>query len=501
MKRRSWLVLVWLVTIVLLFISCAQNVPTAQTEVETETVTGVAQPTTEPKAGTESTTTVAPPTHEPIPANFSVSDLTITPKEVMVDSPVTIEVLVTNTGELSGSCDITLKIDETAEATEKITLEGGASQRVTFTMTKSTMKTYSVGINGQSGTFVVEPPPLIDMGAFMRGIYFNNLVPFDPSQLPPDAPPGAQPPPPRRLYTPPEADQNLKNLALTGANWIAISLRWGQETISSTKISRSEYATATDAELRHVIDLAHSLGIRVLLMPMVHLSNDPTHGHIYIGSTFNSENQWQEWFASYREFINYYATFSQEAEVDMLFIGNELGATTHREADWRRVISEVRPITYDSLCVGPFPMGEYLRIKWWDAVDYIGVGGYFPLTDKNDPTIEELKAAWIDKGYLAELENLSKEFNKPLIISEIGYPSIDGVNRIPGSSPFNKTQDIQEQADCYQAAFEVLWGKPWLKGMFWFYWPSNPQVGPADTYYTPYGKPAEEVLKKYYLSQ
>jgi hypothetical protein len=498
------MVFVCLLIAVAVLSSCTQNVPEAPPEVETET--------------TQTVTQTPPPTPEPKPASFSVSGLTITPSELITGSAVNIEVLVTNTGELSGTYEVTLKIDDTIEGTEKITLEGGASHNVTFTMTKNTAKTYSVSIDDQSGTLVVKSPPpatpapaptppLPSMDAFMKGIYFNDLVPFDPSQLPPNAPPGAQPQPPRRLYTPPGADQNLKNLALTGANWIAISLRWGQETISSTKISRSENATATDAELRHVIDLAHSLGIRVLLMPMLHLSNDPTHGHIYIASTFNSETQWQEWFTSYREFINYYATFSQEAEVDMLFIGNELGATTHREADWRRVIQEVRqryrgPITYDSLCGGfPFPMGEYVRIKWWDAVDYIGVGGYFPLTDKNDPTVEELKAAWTDKGYLAELEALSREFNKPVIISEIGYPSIDGVNKIPASSPFNATQDIQEQADCYQAVFEVFWGKPWLKGMFWFYWPANPEPGPADTSYTPYGKPAEEIIKKYYLAK
>jgi len=346
----------------------------------------------------------------------------------------------------------------------------------------------------------------------MKGIYFNDWALFDPSRPPPGAPPDAPPPPPTLgLYAPPVADQSLKNVAVTGANWIALSVRVGQETISSTKISRSENATATDSELRHVIDLAHSLGMRVLLMPLLHLSNDPTHGHIYIGTTFNSETQWQEWFTSYREFINSYATFAQEAGVDMFFIGNELGGTTHREADWRQVIQEVRqrykgPITYDSLCGGfPFPMGEDVRIKWWDAVDYIGVGGYYPLTNKNDPTVDELKAAWTEKGYINGLENLSKKFNKPVIISEIGYQSKDGANKIPASFSRVASIDLQEQADCYQAAFEVLWGKPWLKGIFWFQWFSNPkpreQGGLNSVNETPYGKPAEEVLKKFYLSQ
>src|SRR4030042_6749988 len=97
----------------------------------------------------------------------------------------------------------------------------------------------------------------------------------------------------------------------------------------------------------------------------------------------------------------------------MLCIGVELGGITHREADWRRIIQEVRQrfkgtITYSSLCsAGGFPHGEEKRITWWDAVDYIGVDVYYELTDKNDPTVEELKAAWTQRGYIALLESLS----------------------------------------------------------------------------------------------
>ncbi|MBI4188769.1 MAG: hypothetical protein HY529_06150 [Chloroflexi bacterium] len=61
--------------------------------------------------------------------------------------------------------------------------------------------------------------------------------------------------------------------------------------------------------------------------------------------------------------------------------------------------------------------------------------------------------------------------------------------------------DLQEQADCYQVAFEYLWGRPWLKGIFWYQWfafTSAPRS--HDGGIAPYGKPAEEVIKKYYLS-
>jgi hypothetical protein len=265
--------------------------------------------------------------------------------------------------------------------------------------------------------------------------------------------------------------------------------------------------TASD-EVLITLDYAHSLGIRVILDPaLFNLSHEPGQSWIEIGTTFTSETQWQEWFASYREFINHYATFAQETGVDLLYVGSELPNTIHREADWRQVIKEARerfkgPISYDSVCWGS-PLPEYRRIKWWDAVDYIAVDCWHSLTTKNDPTVQELKEGLIRSGYVANLENLSKQFNKPVIISEIGYDSLDGTAKdyfgTYRNYRYNRIGviDLQEQADCYQAALEVLWGKPWLKGIFWWQWSAISQPWTE----TPQGKPAEEVLRKYYLSK
>jgi len=307
----------------------------------------------------------------------------------------------------------------------------------------------------------------------------------------------------------------LKNLAATGANWVILNVQVWQETISSTNITLAQYATASDEALRHMIELGHSLGIRVALQPMVALSQDPTHVWIHIGTSYSTETQWQEWFASYREMIMHYATLAQNAGADMFFIGHELTGTVHREADWRRVAQEVRqvykgPIIYEATTnyVPLVPLSltdEDLQIKWWDALDYIGVLGYFPLTNKNNPTVEELKIAWVEKGYVSRFEGLWQKFQKPIIISEIGYGSVDGTNRSPLNNLYESLPlDLQEQADCYQAALEVLWGRPWLKGIFWFQWPAIPVWWPPDRMIkssVPCGKPAEEIIKRFYLSQ
>jgi len=93
---------------------------------------------------------------EEAPAFFTTSNLSITPTKVGMGEEVTISVLVTNTGDLSGSYQVSLNIDGVAVATKEVTLAGGASERVTFTTTQGIAGIYSVTIDGLSGTFDVK---------------------------------------------------------------------------------------------------------------------------------------------------------------------------------------------------------------------------------------------------------------------------------------------------------------------------------------------------------
>ena len=335
------------------------------------------------------------------------------------------------------------------------------------------------------------------MSAFQKGISFADWRAFDAPRF--------------GLYPSPQADQSLTNLVATGANWISLVVRCGQDTIQSTEISCESPATASNFELRRVVDLAHSLSLRVMLKPQLdlvqELDSNLFRGHI--GTAFTTEDQWQAWFTSYQGFISGYASFAEEAGVDLLVIGVELGSTTHREQDWRGIVEGVRrlftgPITYASLSStgAPPPHGEEERIVWWDAVEYIGIDAYYRLTSRNDPSVAELKEAWTERGHLALLEDLSGRFQRPIILTEFGYRSADGTNTVPGAYRDEPPLDLQEQADAYQAALEVLWGQPWLAGIFWWQWFANPNIGgDDDNGFTPYGKPAEEVLKTFYLEE
>lgn len=101
-----------------------------------------------------------PPPPPPAPAAFQIANLAISPVEVEPGGEVTISAEVTNTGGTEGSYTAELKIDGVIEATKQITLAAGASQLLSFTVSRDTPGTYRVTWDELAGEFVVtEPPP------------------------------------------------------------------------------------------------------------------------------------------------------------------------------------------------------------------------------------------------------------------------------------------------------------------------------------------------------
>lgn len=302
-------------------------------------------------------------------------------------------------------------------------------------------------------------------------------------------------------YADPGADLSLERLADTGAGWVSLIVTGYQQTPGSTTIDRTDPQTPTDADLIHVIELAHVQGLAVMLKPHLDLRDEEENNWWRgdIGNDFTDENQWDAWFAAYRSFIEHYAALAESYNVDQFSIGTELLGTTHRAADWRTVVDGVRarysgPITYAAL-----HSGEETTITWWDAVDYIGVDAYYPLFFDPDqhPTAAELEASWQEPKQI--MADLSASYGKPIILTEVGYRSQHGCAQHPWDSYALSPLDMEEQANAYEAAFQQLYNEPWLEGIYWWTWhPDRFESGWCDDGYSPHQKPAENVLRAWY---
>ena len=297
-------------------------------------------------------------------------------------------------------------------------------------------------------------------------------------------------------YALPQTDTTLSQvLKPIGVTWVAIIVTCYQDKINSQAIICGKDRTPSDESLRHAIQYAHRLGMRVMLKPHVDLLDDEGRwrGEIGFGS---DEAAWRDWFESYTQMITRYAQLAQANGVEYYVVGTELEKTSPRAAQWRAVIKAARtaykgPMTYAA------NMGEEGIITWWDALDAVGVDAYYGLTEKDDPTVDELKIAWLP--HVARLEALAKKWNRPIIFTEVGYRSLNGSNKAPWDSNMKGDLDLQEQADCYRAVFESFKDKPWWRGAFWWGWNTDPlDGGPTNSNFTPNNKPVEDVLRFYY---
>eukprot|EP01132_Coremiostelium_polycephalum_P002023 gene2023-2490_t len=302
-------------------------------------------------------------------------------------------------------------------------------------------------------------------------------------------------------YDDPRSDLSVSNLRSTGADWIAIIVTNFQENINTTQMFTTN-VTATDDALVHVINYAHSVGLKVMLKPHIDLTEDPTHWRGDIGTFFN-ETQWEEWFQSYTTFILHYAEIAEKLNVELFSLFCELIGTTPRANDWREIASNVRDIYSGNLTMSANWGGQETNITYWDIVDIIGVDAYYPLAPNvTNPTLDDLVEFWqlimykgvnngVNGGYMSRsLHNLSLTYNKPIVFTEIGYCS--------GNCTTGPQVDLEFQLLHFQSLFSAFESIDWFKGAFWWNWLSDPTGGIGQWCMTPQFKPTEVLLREQY---
>jgi glycosyl hydrolase family 113/F5/8 type C domain-containing protein len=286
------------------------------------------------------------------------------------------------------------------------------------------------------------------------------------------------------------SDATLADLKEMGFNTVALMVPAYQETLNSENIFINDGPggdTPTQESLQHAIETCHKLGMRVMMK--VHVDPRTDEARINI---MPSEN----WFNSYEELILRYAIFSAANKVELFSIGTELEATTfdawnHR---WQDIISKIRLIYKGELTYSA-NWTEYKEVPFWHDLDFVGIDAYFPLTEDDAPTLEELKSAWTKHADEIEKWLTEKDLtDKGVVFTEIGYTSTDGASRQPWAAVSNR-EDQQEQADCLQATFDVLSQRPWFKG--YEIWQYMPQERWSPLGFTINGKKAEAVVREF----
>jgi Zn-dependent metalloprotease len=124
------------------------------------------------------------------PAAFAVAELSVTPTETNVGESVNVNALITNTGDLAGKYEVSLKVDGVVVQTREIALDGGDSQMFRFRLSADALGEHTVSIGGLIGTFKVKAldvPPAPAPAAALPTFIISDL-----SVRPTEVSPGEQ---------------------------------------------------------------------------------------------------------------------------------------------------------------------------------------------------------------------------------------------------------------------------------------------------------------------
>ena len=289
--------------------------------------------------------------------------------------------------------------------------------------------------------------------------------------------------------------ENIDRMLATGAEWVALVPVWYQRDKRSTAIAPDADKTASDRCVRTAIRYLHEKGARVMLKPHVDSRDGAGRANFEPTST-------AAWFNSYRGFINHFADMAAEEGVELLCVGCEYEWCDTDEYDYWEVIVDAVRSRYDGELTYAAHWKNYRDVCLWNLVDYVGVNTYFPLSDKDDPSLSALVKTWdYQLGRIGGWRGDARLTGKQVILTEVGYQSRPACWKTPAFTE-DERADAKAQDICYKALLMTAPARPWLRGIYiwcWDNWSPN-SGGPGDNEWTPKGKPAETALSDYYKS-
>jgi autotransporter passenger strand-loop-strand repeat protein len=309
-----------------------------------------------------------------------------------------------------------------------------------------------------------------------------------------------------------EDSNSLASLLQTGANSIEATLDYGIDVKTSQVVADSNYTDSLTA-MGSTIDQAEGLGLSVMVRPLIDFLNPAVIGPYSVGDwrqNYQPTNI-SAFFASYKQMIVAEAQVAQQHGAQMLSIGAELDQLAGAQylSYWTDIISSVRAVFSGQLTYSA-SWNTASNVSFWSQLNYEGIDCYVPLSNAQNPTLQDLVNGWIEpatqsanpgayavignQSPIQYFESLAAQSGKPLLFTELGYANDSGAAANPSAS--GNSPDPTLQAELYQAFFQA-WaqsGSSSLIGTYFWEWDPNgntSNVGPGIDSFSPQNSPAQ----------
>jgi hypothetical protein len=275
------------------------------------------------------------------------------------------------------------------------------------------------------------------------------------------------------------ASARLDELVALGATDVALVAGWRQTDVAAVELAPGP-DTPSDADLLAIAAAAKARGLEVTIFPLVLL--DVTAPGKWRGTL--APRDVDAWWQAYEAFVLHHARLAAGAGATALVIGSELGSTETWRDRWYHLISRVED-AYDGALWYSANWDHYKHVSFWERLDAVGVTGYFELTRDAGAGVADLARAWTAKR--DALLAFAGRHGLPLILTEVGYPSVDGGAARPWDYTARGKVDLEEQRRAFRA-LALAWGNVAFDGLFVWEWSGD--GGAQDRGYSPRGKPA-----------
>lgn len=268
----------------------------------------------------------------------------------------------------------------------------------------------------------------------------------------------------------------VAEIAETGARELLVAVPWTLPDAHSSALRSGVSDVALPAVLRD----ARELDLAVTVMPIVVLS-DRSDG-AWRG-TLSPQDLGLFW-RNYDALLRSVAVDAQRGGALRLIVGSELNSLED-DPSWSQRIQDTRERFHGALSYSA-NWDRYTQVRFWQHLDAVSVSAYFPVLDGQSWNTE-----------LASLHAFSREQQRPLVISEYGFPALSSAASRPWDETTGADFDPQLQVELLEQALAALQAAPPQAHFLWNWFGTG---SPAEASFTPRGRPAAQVLRQAFES-
>jgi hypothetical protein len=291
--------------------------------------------------------------------------------------------------------------------------------------------------------------------------------------------------------------EELARIASTGSTCVSLQAIYRMETGQSNEVVRHPTSSPSEAALLRSFQQARDLRLRVMFFPTINMRDEADNENWWRGNIHPTD--WDLWWRNYTAFNVRMAALAQEGGAEWYSVGTEM-ASTHPFPDrWRALVGEVRK-AFKGKIVYSVNFDSHDDFTFGDCLDVIGMNTYDPIAKYDEyPSEDLIRDGWW--WIVNKARTLQARFRRPVMITEVGYPSVAHAHVGPWDFRTDKPVDLALQDLLVKGAFKVL--RNWSDGEAVFYYlygehlTRKPVGGLLDRTYAPWGKPVEQTLRWY----